>query len=177
MNYYQKILIYKLLDKMELIRNVFSIHCKYSSILDIDKTTFESIKSNYKIYLRKNIDKYIELKNKVIEFMITASKTTNDIIMEFIDCLKKNIATFITFIIGTILANILSDTPLDNIFTNDIIAICCWILIGSLFYLIISVKELNFKKERYSKEYESLKKSYKDILDKDDIDEIFNKDI
>ena len=52
-------------DKIELTRHVISIHCKYSDILNIDEKTFLSIKSNYNIYLKENVDKYIELKNLV----------------------------------------------------------------------------------------------------------------
>lgn len=163
-------------DKMSLARNIMSIHCKYSDILDIDKKTLASIKSNYDLYLRENVNQYIELKNKVVEFAIKTAKETNEIILDFVDNLKKNMATFITFILGTIIANIVSDNPLDNIFTNDIVAICCWILLGSLGYMYISLKEVDFKVNRYKKEYMQLKESYKDFLDESDINEIFEND-
>lgn len=163
-------------DKMSLARNILSMHCKYSDILEIDKKTFASIKSNYDLYLRENVNQYIELKNKVVEFAIQMTKESNEIILDFISNLKKNIATFITFILGTIIANIVSDTPLDNIFTNDVVAICCWILLGSFVYLFISLKETDFKVSRYKEEYKQLKKSYTDFLDDSDINEIFEND-
>lgn len=164
------------IDKIGLVREVMSIHCKYANVLDINKTTFDSIKSNYKLYLRDNVNKYIDFKNKAVEFIMKISKTTNEIIMEFISNLKKNIATFFTFILGTVLANIVSDNPIDNIFTNDVVAICCWILLGSFIYLFISLKEMNFKKDRYIEEYNQLKLSYRDVLDENDIIEIFDND-
>lgn len=163
-------------DKMSLVRNIMSIHCKYSDILEIDKKTLASIKSNYDLYLRENVNKYIELKNKVVEFAIKMSKESNEIILDFISNLKKNIATFVTFILGTIIANVVSDKPLDNIFTDDIVAICCWILLGSFVYLFISLKETDFKIRRYKEEYKQLKKSYTDFLDESDINDIFEND-
>ena len=44
-------------DKMALTRNVISMYCKYTDILDIDEKTFLAIKSNYNIYLKENVDK------------------------------------------------------------------------------------------------------------------------
>lgn len=163
-------------DKINLVRNVISLHCKYSGILEIDNKTFASIKSNYEIYLKKNLDKYIELKNKATEFIMQTYNQINDISLDFINSLKKNIIAFITFILGTILTNVVSDSKLDNILTNDIVGICYWLLAGSLVYLVISIFEFNFKFDRYTNSYYQLKNSYKDILDKEDIEEIFEQD-
>lgn len=163
-------------DKINLVRNVISLHCKYSGIMEIDNKTFASIKSNYEIYLKKDLDKYIELKNKAIEFTMQTYNQINDISLDFINSLKKNIVAFITFILGTILTNVVSDSRLDNILTNDIVAICYWLLAGSIVYLVISIFELNFKFNRYTNSYNQLKNSYKDILDEEDIEEIFERD-
>lgn len=163
-------------DKINLVRNVISLHCKYSGILEIDNKTFASIKSNYEIYLKKNLDKYIELKNKATEFTMQTYTQINDISLDFISSLKKNIIAFVTFLLGTILTNVVSDSKLDNILTNDIVAICYWLLAGSIVYLVISIFELNFKFNRYTNSYFQLKNSYKDLLDDDDIEEIFEKD-
>ena len=163
-------------DKMSLARNIISIHCKYSDILDIDKKTLASIKSNYDLYLKENVKQYIDLKNKAIEFINKSIKESSEIIIDFVNNLKKNIATFLTFIIGTILANIISEGNLDNIFTDDIVAICCWILLGSFVYLYISLREVDFKISIYKKEYIQLKDSYKDFLDENDINDIFCND-
>ena len=159
-----------------MVRNVISLHCKYSGILEIDNKTFASIKSNYEIYLKKNLDKYIELKNKATEFTMQTYTQINDISLDFISSLKKNIIAFVTFLLGTILTNVVSDSKLDNILTNDIVAICYWLLAGSIVYLVISIFELNFKFNRYTNSYFQLKNSYKDLLDDDDIEEIFEKD-
>lgn len=74
----------------------------------------------------------------------------NDIPLDFINSLKKNI---IAFILGTILTNVVSDSRLDNILMNDIVAICYWFLAGSIVYLILSIFELNFKFNRYTNSY------------------------
>lgn len=163
-------------DKITLTRNVIGMHCKYSHILDIDEKTFLAIKSNYNIYLKENVDKYIELKNKLTGFVINTSNQMNDIIENFIGNFEKNIAAFVTFILGTIIANIVSDSPLDNIFTEDVFSIIIAILIGSLVYLGITIAATYYRFLRYKRSYEDLKESYTEILNEQDIDIIFKND-
>ena len=161
---------------MALTRNVISMYCKYTDILDIDEKTFLAIKSNYNIYLKENVDKYIELKKELTSFIMNTSNQINDIIGNFIGNFEKNIVAFITFILGTIIANIVSDTPLNNIFTKDIITIIFVILLGSLFYLVITIIETYYRFLSYKKNYDDLKESYRDILDEQDIVTIFKND-
>ena len=152
------------------------MHCKYSDILDIDEKTFLSIKSNYNIYLKENVDKYIELKNKLTEFIMNTSNQINDVIGNFIGNFEKNIVAFITFILGTIIANVVSDSPLDNILTKDVITIILVILAGSLVYLVITILEAYYRFLSYRKNYYNLKEEYSDILNEEDIDIIFKGD-
>ncbi len=152
------------------------MYCKYSHILDIDEKTFLAIKSNYNIYLKDNVDKYIELKNKLTEFVINTSNQMNDIIGNFIGNFEKNIAAFITFILGTMIANIVSDSPLDNILTNDVISIIIAILIGSIGYLVITIIATYYRFLSYKRSYDDLKESYSEILNEQDINIIFKND-
>ena len=164
-------------DKMELTRHVISMFCKYTDILSIDEKTFLSIKSNYNIYLKKNVDKYIELKKKLTEFIISTSSQINEVISNFISNFEKNIFTFLTFILGTVITNIVSERPLDNILTTDIVIIILVILLGSCVYLTVTIVETYCKFLSYKKNYYNLKDSYKDILNQEDINIIFNSDI
>ena len=163
-------------DKISVTRNIISLNCKYCDILDIDERLFLSIKSNYKIYLKDNVDKYIELKNKLTDFITDTSIQINNIIDSFIDSFKKNIIAFITFLLGTYIANLVSDNPLDNILTNDVISITCFIIWGSIVYLAISIIESIFKFKSYKNNYNNLKRSYEDLLEKRDINIIFKND-
>lgn len=75
-----------------------------------------------------------------------------------------------------IIANIVSDQPLDNIFTKDITAILELVLAGSVVYLIISFKQSQYQMKKVYDSYEELKKSYDHILTDDDIKESFQDD-
>ena len=52
-------------DKAIIARSVLSLHCKYNSLIDVDELAFASMQSNYNLYLRNNVNQYLDLKNKV----------------------------------------------------------------------------------------------------------------
>ena len=82
----------------------------------------------------------------------------------------------IGFLLTTIIANIVSSNPLDNIFTKDITVLVYVILVGSVFFLIISIIETNYKVKTIQKAYLQLKENYLEVLSEDDISEIFKDD-
>ena len=163
-------------DKAIIARNIISLHCQYDDILRTDQKTFSSIQSNFSLYQRDNVVKYIELKNKLGEYIIKIVTETNDIVTGLTDKFKKNIIACFTFIFTIVLANILSSNPLNNIFTKDITFLLETILVGSIGYLVISVLEMNYNLKKLERGYEDLKNNYTDILDANDILEIFNND-
>ncbi|MFL8634443.1 hypothetical protein [Clostridioides difficile] len=163
-------------DKAIIARNIISLHCQYDDILRTDQKTFSSIQSNFSLYQRDNVVKYIELKNKLGEYIINIVTETNDIVIGLTDKFKKNIIACFTFIFTIVLANIVSSNPLNNIFTKDITFLLETILVGSIGYLVISVLEMNYNLKKLERGYEDLKNNYTDILDANDILEIFNND-
>jgi len=56
-------------DKALIAHNVISLHCKYSNLLDIDEKVYDSIKTNYNLYLRNNVDRYLDLKRDISKFI------------------------------------------------------------------------------------------------------------
>lgn len=81
-----------------------------------------------------------------------------------------------TFLFSVILANLVSDQPLDNILTKEITIIFAFVLVGSVGFIIISVLEMNYKLKKLKDGYEELKNSYNGILDDKDILNIFDND-
>lgn len=66
---------------------------------------------------------------------------------------------FFTFLFSVILANIVSDRPLDNILTKEITIIFEFVLAGSIGFMIISVVEMNYKLNKLKNGYKELKNS------------------
>ena len=163
-------------DKAIIARNVISLHCKYTNIVELDDTAFASIQSNYSLYLRNNVNQYLELKNKVADYICEVVAKTGDYATTILERFKQNLIALIGFLLTTIIANIVSSNPLDNIFTKDITLLVYAILMGSIVFLIFSIVETNYKVKTIEKSYLALKENYVEALSKDDILEIFKKD-
>ena len=80
------------------------------------------------------------------------------------------------FIFTVILANIVSDQPLDNIFTREITILVECILIGSFVYLLICYFQSRYEIGKVYDSYEQLKLNYREILTEDDLLEVFKND-
>ncbi|SEV84933.1 hypothetical protein [[Clostridium] fimetarium] len=164
------------IDKAILARNIISLHCKYSELIDIDGKTLASIQSNFNLYLKSNVVQYLELKNKLAEFICDVVSKTGDYATTLLDRFKSNLIAVFGFLFTVILANIVSDQPLDNIFTHDITIILEAVLLGSAVYLTICILESDYQMKKAKDSYSKLKHNYKSILTESDIEEIFDND-
>ena len=164
------------IDKALIARNIICLHCKYEPLLCLDLKALAAILSNYNLYLKENVTQYLELKNKVAEFISGIVSKTGEYATELLDKFKTNLIAIFGFLFTVIIANIVSDQPLDNIFTKDITAILELVLAGSVVYLIISFKQSQYQMKKVYDSYEELKKSYDQILTDDDIKESFQDD-
>lgn len=80
------------------------------------------------------------------------------------------------FLFTVILANIVSDQPLQNIFTREITVILEVVIAGSVIYLIICHIESQYKLCKIKRTYYLLKDNYKGLLSDVDLQESFNGD-
>ena len=159
-------------DKALLARNSISAHCKFTEISNLDGKTFASIQANYNLYLKDNVSQYIELTNAMAGFIQDSTNNVSDCISELLSHLKSNLIAVVSFIFSVILANIVSDQPLDNIFTYDVTVILYLVFAGSLVYYVISILEVNNKKKRMCKQYDDIVNHYENVLSKEDIIQI-----
>ena len=164
------------IDKAIIARNVISLHCKYVSVAEIDDKVMASIQSNYNLYLRDNVKDYLELKNKVAEFICDILSKTGEYATGLLDKFKSNLIAIFGFIFSVILANIVSNQPLDNLFTKDITILVECVLVGSFVYLVICYFQSHYEIKKVYESYEQLKLNYKDILTDDDLLETFGND-
>lgn len=164
------------IDKAIIARNVISLHCRYVSIIEIDEKVMASIQSNYNLYLKENVKDYLELKNKVAEFISDTVSKTGEYATGLLDKFKSNIIAIFGFIFTVILANIVSDQPLDNLFTREITILVECVLIGSFVYLFICYFQSRYEIGKVYDSYEQLKLNYKEILTEDDLLEVFGND-
>lgn len=164
------------IDKAIIARNIISLHCRYADLLDTDGKTFASIQSNFNLYLKNNVTQYLDVKNKLAEFICDVIAKTGDHATQLLSNLKSNLIAIFIFLFTVILTNIVSDQPLQNIFTRDITAILEMVLLGSFIYLFICVMETNYKLKKTRDSYTALKENYDSVLSEDELKEVFNDD-
>ena len=145
---------------------------QYIKLIDIDERTFESIKSS--IIFENNASKYIEAIEEVSKFIAEIISQINSNISKLSGEFKNNFIAIVGFLITIFLVNIVSQQPLDNIFTKDITKIMEIIIICSVAYALISIVYSNKKYKQQIKAYSTIKNNYKNVLSKIEIFEIFD---
>jgi hypothetical protein len=163
-------------DKAIIARNIISLHCRYSDLIEIDEKTFSSIQSNFNLYLKSSVNQYLELKNKLAEFICDVISKTGEHATQLLGNLKSNLIAIFAFLFTVILANIVSDQPLENIFTKDITAIIELVLLGSMIYLVVCTIETKYKLKKTKESYYSLKDNYVSVLSELELKEVFKND-
>lgn len=163
-------------DKALLARNILSLHCRYTNLLEIDGKTFASIQSNYNLYLKENVSQYIELTNKLSEFIVELIDQTGNYAFSMLDKFKSNLIAIFGFLFTVVLTSIVSNSELTNIFTKDITFIFDVILLGSLVYMGICALETKHNINEVYESYLLLKQNYSKVLTEEDISIAFDDD-
>jgi len=77
-------------DKLGLIRNILTIHLNDNGDPLFDSDVLDAIKSSYQIYLKDNVNSYLETKNKIGEIIIESIAKTAAMADELAQSFKSN---------------------------------------------------------------------------------------
>lgn len=165
----------KIEDKISLARNIITSYLKEGSI-EIKDSVFSSILSSNQIYIKGNISKYFETKNKIIEQVEQTVSKVNQSLDTFFNNFQKSIFVFISFFLTVFIYKIINKAEVDTIFNKETSIIGLGLLLLSLFFLLFSRIILILDKDRMKNRYQKVKDRYKDILIKEDIEKILNND-
>lgn len=163
-------------DKSQLARNIMTLHCKYSSILELDEKTFASINANYGLYLKENVNNYLNVKKDITAFVQSNIQEVTKAISSFSSDFKKNFFAFFSYFVTLMVSSSFAKLRVKDIFTPEITTITSCILAGSIIYWLISLYEIISKYRMMNKSTDSLKDSYNDILDTIEVQAIIEKD-
>lgn len=166
------------IDRAGIVRNIINIHCKTSAaILNIDENIYKSAVANYVIYQKKHTDQYIELKNKLSEYIVESAGQLQELAHDLAEGIRNNFVAVIVFLMTVLL----TDSIDFNSFTqanvsSNIVAVCGIFTLVSLLYMIVTLIAGNTKWGWLEKSYNDLKNNYNEILDKRDIQMAVNND-
>ncbi|RSJ99776.1 hypothetical protein D8787_09860 [Streptococcus mitis] len=120
------------------------------------------------------MSEYLSAKKDIGDFIVHTLYEMDQYSNVIIGSFSNNFVALVAFITTTMIANIVSDSPLDNIFSKDILWLLLFALFGSLIYCYLSNKKFNKDMTDFNKVFERLKNNYKDILIGEDIGSLFS---
>ncbi len=163
-------------DKLGIARNIITLHIKNNKLDDVEGNVVKAVKSNFDIYLKENVQRYLEVKNQVSSFVYNMSLRAEDYADNFVSAFKNNVIVFISFFLSIIVVTAIDKGKFVNMFTFEVTSIIVVMLLISWFYKENTMSDLTERKERFSIKYNNFKIRYKDILDETNIEALFNSD-
>ncbi|EHU9446458.1 hypothetical protein KZY42_003933 [Vibrio vulnificus] len=162
-------------DKIGLVRNVLSIHLDNDGNIKFDGEVWEAIRSNYQVYLRENIQSYLEVKNKIGEVVIESTSKTYAMADDLLDAVKNNVFVLLTFFLTVVLVNGLKDNGIENIFSVGylvVVLIIC--VVSAIWMMMVSMETINRYDSATSTIKEIVRVNYNKIIMDSEIDDTVN---
>lgn len=161
-----------LFDKIGIARNIISLNINEDT-LALNADTFSSILSNYQIYEKENSLQYIELRNKISEILLGLQEKIDKISEDYLDGMKKNIFTIISFIITTVVIRLIGKQDVITGFSPPILVLMSALLIASFFYMWLCRREISKKIKLFERHYSQISKRYEKLLCKNELENVF----
>lgn len=161
-----------LFDKISIARNIMSLNVNEAN-LSLNTDTFFSILSNYQIYEKENSLQYIELRNKVTEILLGLQEKIDKICDGYVDGMKKNILTIVSFIISTIVIRMIENQDVIKSFSYPILILMSAILVCSFLYMLLCRRDISKKIQLFERHYEQISNRYEKLLCKNELQKVF----
>ena len=163
-------------DKLGIARNLLTLHLENNNLNSIKGDVYAAIKSNFDIYLKENVQRYLEVKNQVSAFIHDMSIKAESHAESFVETMKNTLLIFISYFLSIIIVTAIDKGKFVNVFTFEVTVITMVILIIAWFYRKNTINDINVKTERFNEKYFNFKERYSDIIEPDNFDSLFNKD-
>jgi len=159
-------------DKYSIARNIISINLSSENIV-ISSNIIDSIKSNFRIYEKDNVQQYIQLRNEISNLLIDLQSKINDIVDGFANDFKSNLLVLISFFASVVVFGVISKDSPFVYFSNQVIILSWSFLLVSYLYLRYSKSELDKRVDFFHRQYKQLETRYKPLLDEVELTNVF----
>lgn len=164
-------------DKVGIARNMISLYINDNNLLALEKNTLDSIKSSYEIYLKENINKYLQLRVSINESVIELINNLEGLIDELVGTIFKFILGGLSVIFTIVVMNSIYSGNLVEVITGDLAIICIGaVIILNIILLCLVIPSIKDKLVRYEKQFISMKESYRFMINSEDLDRMFDQD-
>lgn len=167
------------IERAGIVRNLLELNCrKVDDLILKDDTLLFSAKSNYILFQKGTVDKYIELKNSISNTIVEATNNIQGILQTLVDAVRNNFVAVIMFLITVIITDSINwnDLTTGTIMNSDLLFVIKVFCISSFMYLLITLVGISLKWFFFFHGYKELKCNYADLLDADDLKRAFNND-
>lgn len=163
-------------DKIGIARNLLSLYINNGEINTIDTSIIGSARSNYELYLKGNVEQYLQLVNQQTLFLNEIVDDVSKLSQSYTDGFRLNMIGFFSFILTTVVFNVISTGKLSNIFTKDIAAILIVLIIISMIYMCASKKDADEGFVAIHRKYERNKRIQSLVVEQSDLERILDFD-
>ena len=167
------------IERVGIIRNLLELNCKSASDLQLkDDSLLLSAKSNYILFQKKTIDKYIDLKNSISLTIVEATNHMQEILQTLVDAVRNNFVAVIMFLITVIITDSVNweDLFTGTVLNADLLYVIKVFCVSSFLYLLVTLLSIYLKWRFLLRGYKEIKSNYTDILDSDDLNRAFDND-
>lgn len=160
-------------ERLSIARNLISLNCIDNTKLSLNPSTFEAIKSNFKIFEKDNVRQYIKVRNEVSKTLLDLQDRVNSTVETFTGDFRKNVAGLGTFFLTMVVVRVVAKGDWYGAFSSQIVALSFIFILLSAVILWYSRKAIDKKEELYTKHYGQLRRRYEALLSEEELDELF----
>ena len=165
-------------SKLGILRNIVSLSKSTNIVQCFDKELLRALESNFKIYLKDNINQYFEVKNKVSEFIYDLSNRSFELLDKY--TLNANhilLAVLSYFFTVVLFTTIDKNNSVASMLTYQLGTLSSLFILVGIYLLYQSKKELNEKSIDIKSRMTEIKARYNLILAETELDEMFTSPI
>lgn len=166
----------KISDKIGLARNLISLHIRNGDLTSIQAGCLSSLHSNYQIYLKENLKQYIDTKNKITDAIQKSSDKASDMVKQVGAYFRASVFSIYSFFLTIFLIRSINKDSLELYISSSLYIIFLFFLAVSIAILIYAQSEFKQERDRFVKNYESLKNRYIDLIAESDLKKILQND-
>ncbi len=159
-------------DKAGLLRNIISLRTS----LEFDDAVLHSARSGYELYLKENISRYIDLKNRVTDYLDSVKNQMDEKVDSLTKTFSGSVIAMITFFVTVIISQSGQGTQFSEFVGKEVLVLSYAFGIVSLVFLISTNISINSSKERIRESFLRLKKRYSDLFCPEDLSRVFSEE-
>lgn len=159
-------------DKIGLARNIISL----ANSFRIDENVINSVCSGYEIYLKENVSRYIDLKNRISDFLENSRTKFDDKAESMTKTFAASLVAIITFFITVVIVRSGSGKGFEGFITQDVLYLTFGFIAISVIFLIAANIGIVLSRGRFRDTFERLRRRYQDLLAPDDLEKVISKE-